>query len=122
MNVVLYTTDLEPITVVDLPLYALQRMANGERWNIDVPLQMGPVALTLDDCLDVKTWVVQVWAEPIRRGRAEGFLVFVDNDGLALSLRAEPLPGQRAMLQETYREGFVTGVLKAVGFSVQRKW
>ena len=93
MNVVLYTNDFEPITVVDLP-----------RWLLDTCEQRGFVKISVPqptksepDMLVVKSKKI-AWFD----GSVKSFLT-VDDEVVALALRPGWLPGQTQVVQMTER-------------------
>lgn len=111
---VLYTTALEPITVIDVPQWALDRMKHGEQivfpvWEDITSFRLEPI-----DCfLPLRT--VTVWAERFRCKGASTVMLFTDDDECALALRSDLLPGQRKAYQDQYKRGFVDGLLAALG-------
>lgn len=111
MNVVVYTEDMEPITVVDIPQWAWDRLARGERINLTV---REPISLYWNKPLDSipeLPKMVSIWGEVfIRRGNRTLF-VFTRDDENALALKSEFLPGQRSTLQERERQARAAGML-----------
>ena len=104
MNIVLYTRDMEPITVIDLPLWALER---GERLgfvNVEV---MDPVPLPKSgepvhlDFIEARRVTLEFI--PIRLRDNRSWLVTVDDDALALLLMPSWLPGQRGKINDYKR-------------------
>lgn len=101
MNVVLYTNDFEPITVLDLPIWLLEQMerVGYVRVAVQEPLKdvlvNGPPA-------DPITWqpkIVNIRCEKLRwkDGTSKPILITPDEE-LALMLKPEWLPGQRAAI------------------------
>jgi len=96
MNVVLYTADFEPITVLDLPVWLLEQMERLGSARIAV---LEPPSLASEneplDFIQPKT--VTIYCERIRwkDGKSKPILITHD-DELALALTPEWLPGQRA--------------------------
>lgn len=101
MNVVLYTRDMEPITVIDLPLWALEQ---GEKLNHIQVAVMDPVPLpgpgerALVDRMMARSVTLEF--TPIRLGYKRSWLVIVNDDVLALKLTPSWLPGQRAKINQ----------------------
>ena len=100
MNVVLYTADLEPITILDLPLWLLEQLEKHGAIRIAVMKPPGfvneqtPVANTTN--LDTVT----VYCEKLRwRDNTIKHILVTPDEELALTLRPEWLPGQRATVQ-----------------------
>jgi hypothetical protein len=100
MNVVLYTADFEPITVLDLPLWLLEQMEKVGYVRIAVQEPLSNVLV--NDVDPVKIWepkIVTVRCEKLRwkDGTTKPILITPDEE-LALMLKPEWLPGQRAAI------------------------
>ena len=116
MNVVLYTDDMEAITVIDVPLWGMKMLRENQFFNVPLPPRQityphgpfteGPPVLDLA--------YVTIWAEQFYRKGKMRWLLFTCDDELALALRSEVLPGQQRAHQEQYRQGFVSGFLRAL--------
>lgn len=93
MNVVLYTKDFEPITVIDLPLWLLEQLER--RGSVRVAVQQ-PVRLSPAPEDFYMPPIVTIYCEKMRwrDGRVVPVLITHD-DELALTLRPEWLPGQQ---------------------------
>lgn len=106
MNVVLYTRDFEPITVLDLPMWLLEQMEKQGQvkvavqepvsWMVNSPEQ--PVTaepnlrtVTLE-CLRIR------WLDSTNKT-----IIVTQDDELALALKPDWLPGQRAQVNN-YKE------------------
>lgn len=113
MKVVVYTTDLEPITVIDIPMWGIERMRKDRFFRVPV---IEPFKISSIDDVPIQGIVhhVDIWAEPLRRGNRESLMIFTYQDELALKLFGEPLPGQQRSFQEQYRKGFIDGLLAAL--------
>lgn len=115
MNVVLYTDDMEPITVVDIPMWGIEMLRERQVFRIEVPTSVrtafGPV---YGDRIYSDTRIVSIWAEPIMRHKRIHWLMFTRDEEMALALKSEPLPGQRKEMQEEYRRGVADGIIKAL--------
>lgn len=103
MNVVLYTPDLEPITILDLPLWLLEQLEKQGAVRIAVlkpPRVVGDgEAVTFD-----MPETVTVFAERLRwRDDTTKLILVTPDDELALTLKSEWLPGQRATVQSYQR-------------------
>lgn len=99
MNVVLYTTDLEPITILDLPLWLLEQLEKQGAVRIAV---LKPPRWVNDN--EAPTFdmpeTVTVYAERLRwRDDSTKLILVTPDDELALTLKPEWLPGQRAAVQ-----------------------
>ena len=114
MNVVLYADDLEPITVIDLPMEAFKFFQQGQVWRVPVldPVEFFALAPTN---LDATCRIVTIWAEEFRRGNKRSWMLFTRDEEAALLLRSALLPGQVAADKETFRNGFARGFLHAIG-------
>jgi hypothetical protein len=93
MNVVLYTPDFEPITVVDLPRWLLDRAEERGFVKISVPQPNK----SEPDMLVVRSKRI-AWFD----GSVKAFLT-VDDEVLALALRPGWLPGQTQVVQSSER-------------------
>lgn len=113
MHAVLYTNQLEPITVVDISmdLWALLERGDHVLLRVDVPLKFNSHR-SIEDFLAPP--MVAVFADRIRRGEHETLMIFTDDEELALLLRADLLPGQHREVQHRERKAFVRGFLKAL--------
>jgi hypothetical protein len=99
MNVVLYTTDLEPITILDLPLWLLEQLEKQGAVRIAV---MKPPSIDFDENISIFKMpeTVTVYCERLRwRDNTTKLVLITPDEELALSLKPEWLPGQRAQVQ-----------------------
>ena len=104
MNIVLYTNEFEPITVLDLP-----------QWLLDQLERQGAIRVAVQDPVRVNITKDQEWSEPWmvpelkvvtiycerlrwKDGTTKPVLVTPDEE-LALTLKPEWLPGQRQRVQ-----------------------
>ena len=100
MNVVLYTTDLEPITILDLPLWLMEQLEKQGAIRVAVlkPPKWINEKTPVADSANIEA--VTIYCERLRWRNNETKLILVTPDEeLALSLRPEWLPGQRATVQ-----------------------
>jgi hypothetical protein len=101
VNVILYSTDFEPITVVDLPMWMLEHVEKygGCKVAIKRPVTadfIEKVAVgTVEgpECVTIRQARLR-WAD----GTIKTILV-TEDDVLALTLKPEWLPGQRLQVQ-----------------------
>lgn len=102
MNVVLYTQDFEPITVLDLPQWLLEQLEQQGAVRVAVmrPVQFGELTGSVPVGSVEGPQVVTIYCERLRwkDGRIKPVLV-TDDEELALTLRPEWLPGQRQRVQ-----------------------
>lgn len=107
MNVVLYSVDFEPITVLDLPQWLLEQLERQGHARVAV---MRPVQLSdYQDTADIQPPdVVTIYCERLRwkDGTVKPVLV-TDDEALAMLLRPEWLPGQRQAVNG-YKEAIRT--------------
>jgi hypothetical protein len=96
MQVVLYTTDFEPITILDLPVWLLDQIEKngGARIAVSLPPEM---ASTENIDLDkYKPDIVTIFCEKLRwRDNTLKTILVTPHEELALTLRPTWLPGQR---------------------------
>jgi hypothetical protein len=101
MNVILYTTDFEPITVVDLPMWMLDHLDRygGCKVAIKRPITQDFVEKVAvgtvegPECVTIRQARLK-WND----GTTKTILV-TEDDVLALTLKPEWLPGQRLQVQ-----------------------
>jgi hypothetical protein len=99
MNVVLYTTDLEPITILDLPVWLLEQLERQGAVRIAVLKPPRFVHSGESVTFDMPE-TVTVYAERLRwRDNTTKLMLITPDDELALTLRPDWLPGQRAAVQ-----------------------
>lgn len=119
MRAVLYAdSDMEPITVIDIPDWAAKMLRQGRivRFHVEPKISYIPVnydAHRIPDCIELK--IVEVWGEPLVRNGCSTLMLFTRDDELALRLRSELLPGQRGLDAIEYKKGFSDGLLAALG-------
>lgn len=102
MNVVLYTDDFEPITVLDLPQWLLEQLERQGSVRVAVlrPVQFGKLTDQVAVGSVEGPEVVTIYCERLRwkDGTVKPILITYDEE-LALTLRPEWLPGQRQRVQ-----------------------
>lgn len=107
MNVVLYTEDFEPITVLDLPTWLLEQMERVGHARVAV---MRPPSWTTNEVPvpELALETVTIYCERLRwkDGTVKPVLVTSD-ETLAMLLRPEWLPGQRQAING-YKEAIRT--------------
>lgn len=104
MNIVLYTRDMEPITVIDLPLWALEHGENLGYVQVavmDPPTWCNPGEPVGVDHITARRFILNFI--PIRLRDKRSWLVMVDDDVLALMLRPSWLPGQQGKINDYKR-------------------
>jgi hypothetical protein len=113
MQAVLYTHALEPITVVDIPIWLWDRLLAGEviRLAVQEPPKLVP---SFESVVNTKLRIVNIFGERIRRREHEALMLFTSDEESALILKADFLPGQRGELQSRERRAFAKGFIKAL--------
>ena len=93
---VLYTHELEPITIIDIPEWAWPRLKRGETLRLTLPIKFSfhPV----DDGAVSNT--VDITGEMIRRNGVDAMMLFTRDEEGALALKASFLAGQQRELRE----------------------
>lgn len=99
MQVVLYTTEFEPITILDLPMWLLDQMEKhgGARIAVSLPPRFAPQLESEPVAFDgYMPEIVTIRCEKLRwRDDQLKTILITPNEELALSLRPDWLPGQR---------------------------
>ena len=112
MRVVLYTDDLEPITVLQMSEYAGKLLE--ERGRVSIPV-IEPLRLSdIDDGAMPLFRQVDIWAEAFVRKGVRHLFLFTRDEEAALLLRSDLLPGQHRMVQEREREAFAKGFMQGL--------
>lgn len=104
MNVVLYTRDMEPITIIDLPMWALEQ---GERQRIvwvavmdRLPALSDPSPINIES---LKMRTVSLHFHRITLREKRGWMILVDDEETALELTPSWLPGQQRRINDHRR-------------------
>lgn len=99
MNVVLYTKDFEPITILDLPIWLLEALERqgGVRLAVQEPLT--DITMQADPSILHQPKVCTLYCQKLRwmDGTTKVIVVTPDEE-LALMLRPDWLPGQRGTI------------------------
>lgn len=115
MRTVLYTHDLIPITVLDLPAKAMRLIE--ERGYVRCEA-LEPMPLTVDESrrpYPPRLRVVTITAERFCRGRTEAWMLFTHDEESAMRLKAAFLPGQTGEVRAREQRAFAQGLLTAIG-------
>ena len=106
MNVVIYTDELEPITIIDLPI-DFCRMGYQRRFvRVAVPM---PISVMLEtDPLLLEDHIVTLKFDKLRKRNKQGqviesWIITTDDEVLALKLKPAWLPGQRGAINDYER-------------------
>jgi phosphoenolpyruvate carboxylase len=114
MKVVLYTYDLEPITIIDLPHELYVMLKNRKTINVPIiPLLNFINPLREEKPIVEKSLYVRIYAEVLRRDYQESLLLYTHDEENALLLKASFLAGQTREINDIKRREFVKGLLKA---------
>lgn len=117
MNAVLYTHELEPITVVNINMSLWQRLYNGER--ISLAVYDEPILYPSDgNNTQIKFRKVDILAEKLIYRGNTSLMLFTCDEENALALKASFLPGQHSEVQRRTRNAFADGFLAAIGSSL----
>lgn len=115
MNVVLYTMDFEPITVIDLPMWMLDHIEKTGGCKVAIKR---PVTTDFIERIAIGT-VEGSESVTIRQARLRWMdgsiktILVTEDDELALTLKPEWLPGQRLQVQNMEAAiGFLGKALK----------
>lgn len=97
MNVVLYTKDFEPITVIDLPLWLMEQMEKQGGVRLAVQEPLNPTTLN-DPSMFVPPKTCTLFCKKMRwfDGSVKTIIITPDEE-LAMILKPDWLPGQRAV-------------------------
>lgn len=114
MHAVLYTQQMEPITVVDLPIWIWDRLWRGDMIQLEVREPFNFMAATEPLPVTYCPRRVAIFGERLRRREHEALMLFTSDEENALALQAEFLPGQRGTLHDQKRGAFAAGFLRAL--------
>lgn len=118
MNIVLYTRDFEPITVIDLPLWLIEQLERqgGVRVAVqELPQSQWMAADQPTTHPELKTVTLRCvklnWLE-----NQQKTIIITDDDELALRLKPDWLSGQRAQVNQYKQtiDNLVTMLKKAM--------
>lgn len=114
MRVVLYAHDMEPITVLELPLSAWSYLV--KQGCVRVPVFSSPQYSCIPiDVPDMETYrTVTITAELFYRKGIENLMLFTSDEENAMLLRCAFLPGQQKTLQEREAKAMAKGFAKAL--------
>lgn len=117
MRAVLYTHDMEPITVMDIPPeWQRFMLETGSMYLAVIP----PVALEpFDKNMDVtqmmcRTYTVRITAERLVRHGKTHVMLFTEDEEAAMLLRSTFLPGQQTEVHRIKQKEFAKGFFSAL--------
>lgn len=107
MEVVLYTDDMEPITVINIPV---ELHAHAEKHGLCIPYRPPMLALPkAEEIPRYERYTVRIWAERFTRNGMTHLFFFTSDEELALALKAEMLAGQRKEVHAAFERGMAEG-------------
>lgn len=99
MRVVLYTTDFEPITVLDLPMWLLDQLERQGVVRVAVPPRPEEMLKQIEENVGIfepKMDIVDIFCERLKwKDGSVKTILITPNEELALALRPDWLPGQQ---------------------------
>jgi hypothetical protein len=110
---VLYTEGLEPLTIVDVPEWLMERLRVGHHIQLAVPFEVSLANYLNTEPINQTFNLVKIWGEPITRRSVRSMMLFTRCEDNALLLESSLLPGQRKDSQRRAKEDFVKGVAYA---------
>ena len=113
MHAVIYTKELEPITVVWLASWAVKMLRDHSHVAFAVCPPMSAGLSDFNDFSTMKSWVVRLRGDEIRMNRASTWILTTDDEEVALLLKAAFLPGQQQALRERDRVAMAKGAMSA---------
>lgn len=110
MNAVLFTMDFEPITVIDLPMWAHEIALKAGRFYVEV-LEPPKVYQAISIQYLIPKMVVIKAERLIWLDKSEKIIYVTANEESALLLGSSFLPGQEKDVQERENRAFAKGML-----------
>ncbi|WAB91980.1 hypothetical protein OSS47_28345 [Pseudomonas citronellolis] len=112
MKAVLYTHDLEPITVIDLEPWAWEFLE--QHGSVVLQVQTPPTIEQLRNPMLLTMQMVRITAEKLIRRNHRTLMLFTADEEPALLLKSAFLAGQNRDVQERERAAFARGFLHAL--------
>lgn len=112
---VLFTPDLEPITILELP--PAVRTFLERRGRVKLAVKEMPLTRHLEASPDAPFpafRTVEIWIELFFYRNARTFMLFTHDDENALLLKAAFLPGQHRQIKEERAGAFAKGFMRAL--------
>lgn len=113
-RVVLYTDDMEPITVLQLPELARRYLLERAYVVLDVMEEVPVLERWEERPARLQCRTVTIYAELLLRKGQMHHMLFTRDEESALLLKAAFLPGQQATLGNIEARGFADGFLAAL--------
>lgn len=117
MNVVLYTHDFEPITVLNLPVWLLEQLEQRGTVRVAVQEPLNVKLVQPTDPVIYSPKIVTIYCEKLRwRDGSAKPILLTDDEELALMLKPEWLPGQQQAINsyKTVIRGLTDQLVKAM--------
>lgn len=111
-RVVIYTNDMEPITVIELPSVARALLMSQGRVHLAVPVT--PDSWESQNAAMLNYPQVTLYVESMFRHGKVHKMVFTHDEESALLLKAAFLPGQQGELGEVRAEALARGFMRAL--------
>lgn len=112
-RVVLYATDFEPITVINLQDWAWQYLYRYGCVNLEV-FDEPATSIRAEAPTNYQFSRVHIIAEKLVRGYQETLMLFTSDEVSALKLKAAFLPGQRSAVNDMKANAFAHGFMAAM--------
>lgn len=113
MRAVLYTNDMEPITVIELPQFAYNHLSVHGSVALACYVPIKSSAPPDQPALELFP-VVRVRCEILKRKGRDHMMLFTEDDEHALLLESVLLPGQHRNVQRRESDAFAQGFLDAL--------
>lgn len=117
VRVVLYANDMEPITVLELPLFVVEHLNRHQR--VVLPVTEPAATAHANSPVIQSPRSAAIVSERFVRHGQEHMLLFTADEESAMLLQSVFLPGQRRALQEAEKSAFASGFLEALYRSVR---
>lgn len=112
-RVVLYATDFEPITVINLQDWAWQYLHRYCSVNLEV-FDEPATSIRAEAPTNYQASIVHIIAEKFIRGNQETLMLFTHDEVSALKLKAAFLPGQQSAVNQLKSNAFAHGFMSAM--------
>ena len=117
MRAVLYTHDMEPITVIELQPWAWQYLRDQRSVRLavhrPVDAHFNPDVENVPR-YDLSSWIVHITADVLVRGKHTTLMLFTHDEEAALLLKSELLPGQHRDVQDREKAAMAKGFMGAL--------
>lgn len=111
---VIYTSDMEPITVIDMKPWYWEFLYEHTMINLQIKHSPNPKWENDEDSICQQVNYVTVYADVIRKNNRVCMLLRASDEVTALLLDSSILPGQRRVFNEEKKKAFANGFLEAI--------